>query len=146
MFGRGRRLFTSASIATIVVAILHTIGNTAPTDDPPEMTAVFAAMRGYRVPLGIGMAPSIWDIFRGLVFTMTVCLLAMGALGLVVAADRDATPGLLSRVSLVLAMTSACLTVLFAFYRIPPPLISMAVVTVLYAAAVGTTRRSASKL
>ena len=103
------------------------------------MIAVFDAMRGYRVPLGIGMAPSIWDIFRGLVFTMTVCLLAMGALGLVIAADRDATPRLLSRAAIVLTVMSACLTIMYAFYRIPPPLISMAVVTVLYACAAGAT-------
>jgi|SRR5262245_41476808 len=126
----------------IVVAILHTIGNTAPTNDPPGMTAVFDAMRGYQVPLGMGMSPSIWDVWRGLIFTMTVCLLAMGALGLVVAADRDATPRLLSRVAVVLTATSACLTIMFAFYRVPPPLISMAVVTVLYAISVVTTARA----
>ena len=85
------------------------------------------------------MAPSIWDIFRGLVFTMTVCLLSIGALGLVVAADRDATPRLLSRVALVLAIMSAVLTALYFFYRIPPPLISMMVVTLLFAGAVKTT-------
>jgi hypothetical protein len=30
LFARGRRLFSIASIVTIVVAILHAIGNTAP--------------------------------------------------------------------------------------------------------------------
>ena len=139
LFARGRRLFSSACLTTILVAILHTIGNTAPGNDPPDMLAVFTAMQGYDVPLGIGMAPSIWDIFRGLVFTMTVCLLSIGALGLVVAADRDATPRLLSRVALVLAIMSAVLTALYFFYRIPPPLISMMVVTLLFAGAVKTT-------
>lgn len=81
------------------------------------------------------MAPSIWDIFRGLVFTMTVC---QSRAGLVVAADPDATPRLLSRVALVLAIMSAALTLYF-FYRIPPPLISMVVVTILFAVAVKTT-------
>jgi hypothetical protein len=34
---------------------------------------------------------------------------------------------------------------MYAFYRIPPPLVSMAVVTVLYAIAVVTTARAASE-
>jgi hypothetical protein len=139
LFARGRRLFTSACLATILVAILHTIGNVVPGGEPPEMLALFAAMQGYQVPLGIGMSPSIWDIFRGLVFTMTVCFLAIGAFGLVVAADRDATPRLLSRVALVLTIMSAVLTALYFYYRIPPPLISMVVVTLLFAGAVKTT-------
>jgi hypothetical protein len=140
LFARGRRLFSIASIATIVVAILHTIGNTAPFEQPPAMVAVLDAMRGYQVPMGMGMFPTIWDIFRGLVFTMTVCLLGLGALGLVLAADPAATPRLLSRVAVVFSVTSAALTALFAFYRIAPPLISMVVVTLLYAGAVKSTR------
>jgi hypothetical protein len=37
----------------------------------PAQAAVQQAMRGYTIPLGMGMAPSIWDIFRSLVLTMT---------------------------------------------------------------------------
>ena len=50
LFARGRRLFSSACLTTILVAILHTIGNTAPGNDPPDMLAVFTAMQGYDVP------------------------------------------------------------------------------------------------
>ena len=63
LFARGRRLFTWSCIATLVVAALHTIGNTAST--PPGDAAYVSlesAMRGYRVPLGMGMAPSVWEI------------------------------------------------------------------------------------
>jgi hypothetical protein len=71
MLMRGRRLFTIASLATILVAALHTIGNLTTTPMDPAQAAVQQAMRGYTIPLGMGMAPSIWDIFRSLVLTMT---------------------------------------------------------------------------
>ena len=71
---------------------------------------------------------------------MSVCLLAIGVLGLVLAADPDSTPRLLSRSALVLAVASAALTIIYAVYQIPPPLISMAIVTALYAGAVKSTR------
>ena len=139
-FAPGRRLFSIASSATILVAILHTVGNAAPANEDAAMLAVRAGMEGYRLPLGLGMAPSVWDIFRGLAFTMTVCLLSMGALGLVLAADAETTPRVLSRIAFVFAVTSALLTLLYAYYQVPPPLISMAIVTVLYAMAVKSTR------
>jgi hypothetical protein len=137
MFTRGRRLFTTASLATILVSVLHTVGNTL-SDTPTDAAyaSMESAMRGYIVPLGLGMAPSVWDIYRCLVFTMSICLLAMGGLGLTLAASRDATPRLLSRAAMVLATGSAMLTLLSLTYRIPPPLISMAVVTVLFVAAI----------
>ena len=143
LFVRGRRLFTWSCIATIVVAGLHTIGNTVST--PPGDAAYVsleAAMHGYRVPMGMGMAPSIWEIFRGLVFTMSICLVAMGALGLTVAGSRDASPQLLSRLALVLAISSAALTALYWVYQIPPPLTGMTIVTLLFAMAFRTTSRA----
>jgi len=92
--------------------------------------------------MGMGMTPSVWEIYRGVVFTMSICLVAMGALGLAVAASHDATPRLLSRLALVFAISCTALTVLFWFYQIPPALISMAVVTVLFAMTFRTTTRS----
>jgi len=143
LFARGRRAFSSACIATIVVAALHTIGNTL-SGPPPDAAyaAVVSAMRGYTIPLGIGMSPSLWDIYRGLVFTMSICLVAMGALGLMIAASRDATARLLSGAALVLGVFSAALTLLYWVYRVPPPLITMAIVTALFAIAVVTTSRA----
>ncbi|HEX2457785.1 MAG TPA: hypothetical protein VHI99_29075 [Vicinamibacterales bacterium] len=142
-FARGRRLFTWSCIATIVVAALHTIGNTVGT--PPgdaAFVSLESAMRGYRIPMGMGMSPSVWEIYRGLVFTMSLCLVAMGALGLAVAGSRDATTRLLSRLALVFAISSAALTILYWVYQIPPPLISMAIVTVLFAIAFRTTAQA----
>ena len=141
LFVRGRRVFSAACIAMLLVALLHTIGNTL-SSPPPDAAyaAVEAAMRGYEVPLGLGMTPSIWDIYRGLVFTMSICLVAMAGIGLVVGSAPEATPRLLSRVAMIEAVASAALTVLYLAYQITPALISMAIVTVLFAAATWTTR------
>jgi hypothetical protein len=144
MFTRGRRLFATACIATIVVAILHTIGNTlgdAPPD--PAYAAVDAAMRGYRIPLGMGMSPSVYDIHRTLVFTMSISIAAMGVLGLVVAASREATHTLIAQIATVEALTCGALTVLCALYQVPPPLISFTVVTLLFAGALMIARNAA---
>jgi hypothetical protein len=100
-------------------------------------------MMNYKVPLGLGMVPSVWDIDRSLVFTMSVCLVAMGALGVVVGASNEATPRLISRTAVIEAISSAVLTALFLFYQITPAFISMAVVTALFAGAAVTSRRTA---
>jgi hypothetical protein len=135
-FVRGRRWFSAGSIATLVVALLHTLGNMLPAEPTDEAyVTLMTAMRGYRVPLGLGMVPSVWDIHRSLVFTMSVCLAAMGAIGLTVAASRDVTPRLLSRLAVVLTIASAVLTALYAVYQITPALISLAVMTILFAIA-----------
>ena len=146
MFMRGRRLFTIASFATILVSALHTIGNLNTTPADTGQAAVQHLMRGYTIPLGMGMAPSIWDIHRLLVFTMTLTLVALGALGLVLAADRQAPAGLLRRVAVVLTLSSAALAVICFVYQVPPPLISFVVVTCLYGAAIFTTKDQAQQL
>jgi ribose/xylose/arabinose/galactoside ABC-type transport system permease subunit len=133
-------MLTWACLATIAVAGLHTIGNTLPSE-PPDAAyhSVTGAMRGYTIPLGMGMAPSLWDVYRALVFTMSICFVAMGALGLVVAGSPDATPRILTRTAWTLTLSSIALLILYWYYRIPPPLISMIVVTALFAVAIRTT-------
>jgi hypothetical protein len=144
MFASGRRLFSAASIATIVVAVLHTVGHFSPAPaDDARYTVLERMMRDYRIPLGLGMAPSIHDLFESLSLTMSVSLLTLGILGLVLAADRDATPRLLSRTAAVFACGMGLLTVIYWVYRIPPPLVTIAIVTLLYALAVRATRSRA---
>ena len=140
MFSRGRRLFTIASLTTILVACLHAIGNsnTAPAD--PAEAAVIQAMTGYTIPLGMGMAPSFWGIFRVLVHTMTVTLIALGAVGLTLAADRQVAARVVRRVAVILTVTSAVLSVICYVFQIPPPLISFVVLTLLYGGAILTTK------
>src|SRR4051812_19289868 len=137
LFRRGRRLFSVACLATILVAVLHTVGNTL-SDTPTDAAYVVldSAMHGYRVPLGIGMNPSIFDIYRPLVFPMSISVAAMGVLGLVVAASTESSTALIARVATVEAISCGALTILSAIYQVPPPLISFTVVTLLFAGAV----------
>ena len=71
---------------------------------------------------------------------MSICLAAMGLLGIAVGASREATSSVLSRVAVVQLVASAALTALYWWYQITPAFISMVVVTVLFAIAVRTTR------
>jgi hypothetical protein len=140
MFARGRRLFTIASLTTILVACLHAIGNSNTTPVDAGEAAVIHAMTGYTIPLGMGMAPSFWDIFRVLVHTMTVTLVALGALGLTLAGDRQVAGRVLRRVAVILAIASAVLAVICYVHQIPPPLISFVVLVLLYGGAIFTTK------
>jgi hypothetical protein len=139
MFARGRRLFTIASSITILVACLHAIGNANTTPANAAEAAVVQAMTGFTIPLGIGMAPSFWDILRVLVHTMTVTLAALGAVGLTLAADRQVPAHALRRFAAILTIASAVLSVVCYVHQIPPPLISFVVLTFLYGGAVFTT-------
>lgn len=138
LFARGRRLFTSASFAMIAVALLHTLGNLNTTPADAGQASLQQAMRAYRVSMGLGMTPSVWDIFRELTFTISVTLLAMGMLGLVLAADRHVTTPVLRHTATVFGLAAGALTAISAVYRIPPPLVTLAVATGLYAASAAT--------
>ena len=133
IFSKGRRSLTLAAIATLLVAAVHTIATFMPPPaDDTAMVALVDAMRGYQTPMGLGMAPSMWDIQTALSLSVTLFLIAFGVLGLSFAGDRDAAPRTLSRIAMISAGTMGTLTVLFAVYRIPPPLVMNAVLAILY--------------
>ena len=133
IFSKGRRSLTLAAIATLLVAAVHTIATFMPPPaDDTAMVALVDAMRGYQTPMGLGMAPSMWDIQTALSLSITLFLIAFGVLGLSFAGDRDAAPRTLSRIAMISAGTMGTLTVLFAVYRIPPPLVMNAVLAILY--------------
>jgi hypothetical protein len=143
IFTRGRRLFTTACIAVILVAAAHTAGHLAPNpaiESDPEYTRLLAAIDSYHAPLGMGMSPSFHDIHMSLVFTMTVSLLSLGVIGLVFAADPKVASNQLTKLSAIAAATAAFMTGIYWVYQIPPPLLSLAVVTLLYAGSIRTTR------
>ena len=133
IFSKGRRSLTVAAIATLFVAAIHTIATFVPPPaDDTGLLSVVAAMQGYQMPMGLGMAPSIWDIQMGLSVTMSLFLVAFAVLGLSFAGDRDANPRTLSRIAMISAGIMGTLTVVYAVYRIPPPLVSSAVLAILY--------------
>ena len=127
-FARGRRLFTTASILTLLTAIAHSIGHFAPppTDEPTQK--VLAAMGEYYVPLGLGMSPSMFQIQQALSLTMGITFAAFGVLGLVLAGSRDVSIATLRRVAWVNAVWVAIAGATYAYYQIPPPLISTALI------------------
>jgi hypothetical protein len=143
IFTTGRRLFTTASIAVILVAAAHTAGHLAPNpalEADPEFTRLLTVINGYHATLGMGMNPSFHDIHMGLVFTMTISLLSLGMLGLVFAADRTVSPNQLTKIAGIAAATTALMTGVYYVYQVPPPLVSLALVTALYLGSVRTTR------
>jgi hypothetical protein len=127
---RGRRLFSTAAILMLVTAVFHTAGN---LQSPPDATRkLFAEMDAYRIPLGLGMTPSMLGIMSTLVFTMSITFVALGALNLVLAAYRESTARLLRSAAWVNVLWLAAFVVLCWEERVPPPLV-FGVVTELFA-------------
>jgi hypothetical protein len=129
MFGRGRRLFSVAAILLIVVAGLHTIGHFSPPPDDAALRAVEAAMTGSRLELSLGMRPSVRDVLSSLSLTMTVTLLLIGVLDLLVAGSAIAS---LRPFALANVVGVGALAALYGYYRISPPLVTLALVWVLF--------------
>jgi hypothetical protein len=138
LFTKGRRLFATASIMTIVVAALHTFGNLQP--DPPEYEGVITAMRGALVPMGMGMNPSIYDIWWSLAFGMSVFIAGLGVFGLVLVSSTDASMKVLSRSAAMFAIICAGVTAIGWISKVPPPLFLFAFLTVLWTLSMRTTR------
>lgn len=131
----GQRLYVAGSIALILAAGLHTWGQLAPAPSDQALATVFGMMRGVRLDLGLGMRPSVYEIYRSLAFTMSITLVVMGAFGLIVARTPDPSGRLLRAAILTSTVAVGALVVLYAAYRIPPPLLTLAVVELLFVAA-----------
>src|SRR5215471_16676959 len=101
MFRKGRRLFSTAAIFMLLTAAAHTAGNLGSGPDTPEEQRVFNDMGAIRFPMGMGMNPSLRDIWWDLVFTMSITLVALGAINLVLAASREIRDRMLLRVAWV---------------------------------------------
>ncbi len=132
MFRRGRRLFSVAAILLILVAGLHALGHFSPPPEDPAAQTVKASMEGYRRELPLGMRPSVRDILRSLSLTMTITLLLIGALDLLVA--RSVVPSL-RPFALANVVGVGALVVLYGYYRVSPPLVTLALVWLVFALA-----------
>lgn len=143
MFRSGRRLFSIASLFVLLVAAAHTSGVFAEPTDARGMDLV-ASMKDYRLELGL-MRPSVLDVQRSLALTMSVFLFGLGVLNLAIA-HRDAwvRAGVLPFLSAFNTAWMAALALLYLVYQVPPPLISFALLTLLFAASLRTTRAAAS--
>ncbi|MFY9610980.1 MAG: hypothetical protein WAU45_20510 [Blastocatellia bacterium] len=132
IFKRGNRLFAAGSIGLTIVALLHGIGNLAPPPADAALDAVVAAIRGYQIDLGLGMRPSFLDIHKSLSLTMSILLLGLGVQNLMTLRVAGDSAKLVRCLCLVNAIFVGALVVLYAMYRIPPPLVTLGVVETLF--------------
>ena len=134
----GRRLYSGTALLTLAVAALNTYAMTLPV--PPDYDLAAQAMRNSTMDMGMGMRPSLWDVHMAFAFTMSIALAMMGALGLVLASTADSTSRVLDRSATVFAVTSGALTALYWVTKVPPPFITMAVLTLCWGLSMRTTR------
>ena len=126
----GRRTFIIASVFLILVGCLHTFGSLSKTTDP-GLLAIEATQRSFHVPLGLGMEPSVLAMEKALTLTISVMWLWLGALGVLIGLS-DASPQVLRRFTIMNLLGCGALVLLYAHYRIPPPLVSVALVEVMF--------------
>lgn len=138
VFARGRRLFTTAAIVTLMFAALHIFGTSRPV--PPAVDQIAQAMQNTSIDMGFGMAPSMWDMHRGIAYTMGLTLFVMGTLALVLAATTDVSAKVLTRTAAVYTAGFIVLTALYWVFRLPAALIIMAIQALLWGIAQRTTR------
>ncbi|HYV05162.1 MAG TPA: hypothetical protein VFB82_11275 [Blastocatellia bacterium] len=132
IFKRGNKLFAAGSIGLIIVALLHGLGNFAPPPADPALNAVVDAMRGYHFDLGLGMRPSLMDIDTSLSITMSIMLLFVGIQNLVTLRVAGDAGSLVRSLILVNSIFVGAMVMLFAVCRIPPPLVTLGVVEILF--------------
>ena len=128
----GGRFFLAAAIAQVIVAGLHTFGHFQPIPETREIQAALTAMRALEFDLGLGMRPNLEDVQLSLSLTMSVMLLGAALQNLIVWRSDAA---ILPAIALLNTAFMAGLSVIYAWYQIPPPLITLAVVTLLFAVA-----------
>lgn len=146
IFKPGNRLFATASILMIVVAMLHTIGHFAPAPaDDTALHTVMAAMRGYQLDMGLGMKPSMMDIFESLSLTMAITVVFFGIQNLVTLAIAGENFKLVRRLTVLSILWVGGLIMLYTIYRVLPPLFSFIVVEIVLVLSLLFNRNSATR-
>jgi hypothetical protein len=128
---RGGRWIRAGAIGLLVVAVLHAVGHFSGGPADPAVAALEKSMRDYRFEI-MGMHPSMHDIAQSLSLTMTVMLLFAGTIDLALFGAITTNPRAMRRLALINALGVAVLVGLFAYYRIPPPCVTLAVVGILF--------------
>jgi hypothetical protein len=131
---RGHRLFAAGSVGLIAVAALHTVGHFTAEAPDAAGAVLLTAMQNYRMNLGLGMQPSLWDVQASLSLTMTITLVGLGFINLAVLAIAGETPNLIRRLTLLDVAIVGALVVLYGSYRIPPPFLTLFAVELLFIA------------
>jgi hypothetical protein len=145
MFRAGRRLFSTAAILMLLTAAVHTAGNLGTGPDTPEEQRVFGAMESLREPMGMGMNPSVRDIWWVLVLTMSITLAALGVLNLLLAGSEEVPDRVLRRVAWMNLAWVSVFLVLSWVEKVPPPLISAVLIEAFVLGSVWRLGRSTSR-
>ena len=119
----GRRFFSSAAILVLLMAVGHTFGVLTGSPSNPVEEKLFADMGAALTPLGLGMSPSVKDIYFAFAFTVSVTFAALGLLYLVLAAIPETPDRVLRAVSWVNALWVGAFLIMNWVYRVPPSLI-----------------------
>jgi hypothetical protein len=137
----GRRAFTSAAILMLLMAAGHTAGFLAAGPSNAVEEKLFADMGAVLNPLGLGMNPSVKDIYWDSAFTLGVAFAGLGAMNLVLAAIPETPDRVLRAAGWVNALWVAAFVVLSWVYRVPPPLIFGTILGIAVAASLIDLRR-----
>jgi hypothetical protein len=113
MFRVGNRWLAAGCLVLLLEAAAHTIGTLSPPPGDPQVQSLVAGMQALRTPMGFGMAPSVWDVTRGLAFFMTIALVALGVLGLTTLAAAPDHRRLHRAIAAVLLAANAAMLVLW---------------------------------
>lgn len=139
-FKRGHRLFSVASVLTILIGILHTMGL---LNEPynQDWAAAEDAMRGAAIEIG-PLTMTLEGMFIGAWIQVGVLLALLGVknLAVLLALPADGAGVIVRTLSMIDGLTYLGLAALFAVYTIPPPLISFLILAILYFAAAGGAR------
>jgi len=132
MFRSGNRWFSAASLTLAMVAGMHTMAHFAPEPTDFASKAVNMAMSLYKFDLASWSRPSMLDVLKGLNLTMSVMLAWAALASLVVASQAPPGGKLVKMICAVNVLALAGLVVVYGYYRVAPPLITLGVVEVLY--------------
>ncbi len=140
LFRRGTRMFTVASLLTLVVAMAHMTGLTNEPFNDDWATAI-DAMNNATLELG-PMMMSFHGLFVGLWVQVGVLVALVGVKNLAVLVVMPGeVAGRVARALCVIdCITCAGLTAFFAVNVVPPALVSFAILTITYFAGAILTR------
>jgi len=133
LFRPGVRIFTLGCALTLVVAVGHTLGITNDEAPNPQWGAAVDAMHAARVEAG-PFAFSLYDVLAAVWIQVGALLVMLAGKNLLMlfVSPAPMRPRLVRAFSLFDAACCGALAVLSAYYRIPPPLLSFAVLAVVF--------------
>jgi hypothetical protein len=109
MWNRGRRLFSTAGILMLLTAMAHALGNLSYQPSNAAEENLMADMAEFHAPLGLGMSPSVKDIYFCLGWAVSLLMATLGVMNLLLAAIPETPVSVLRRVSIWNAIWVGCL-------------------------------------